>query len=121
MAVVTFKIPTRQVKGKGRNQQIINGVEERQGMVAWLPLGDEKVKFIIQQNAHGAYEALTHYASGMRVSGLNDVQVRWMVRYGHHAKLSPRRAAEEIWSQIVATKGVDEVRQKLASAEIINP
>lgn len=118
MADITFKVPAQHPKSKKAMEL------ERKGRVAWLQIGDRKVKFVLQQSAAavnaGEAAYLTHYASGLIFGNLNEVKVRYMLAKGHHAKLNDRDAAEELITERVAAFGADEVLKRLDAAPVIN-
>ncbi|SHG89112.1 hypothetical protein [Bradyrhizobium erythrophlei] len=115
MPTITFKVPGKRPRGHKIT------LSERTGRVAWLTIGDRKVKFVLQQSRLGKEaDTLTHYASGMVFGRLNDVKVRYMVAKGHHAKLTDREAAEMLVATKIDQIGAAKVLEVLDASETIN-
>lgn len=83
------------------------------GAVTHMRVGDRTHDFILQEDAEGKPDTLTHLRSGARVADLRPV----MQKHG----LSPRPAAAVALEEIVARLGVDRVNQAMAEAPVLNP
>jgi hypothetical protein len=120
MTTITFLVPTQNRRSKKTHNV------ERTGRVAWLRIGDRKVKFVLQQS-HSAVNAndkeailLTHYASGLIFGRLNEAKIRYMTSRGPYCIPNDRDAAELLIAEKVAAFGAEEVLKRLDAAPTIN-
>jgi hypothetical protein len=114
--VITFNVPVK-IKRKGV------ATEERQGLVAILNVGDASTveKFVLQFERNSKkVECLTHFASGFKISGINDVKIRQMIALGHNARMTDRQAAQQIINGLVGRFGSGEVLRRMHTAPILN-
>jgi hypothetical protein len=109
---ITYKVPTA-IRATGETR-----LEERSGKVAWLKVGETRVKFVLQG---GEGNTLVHFASGMVVGYLNPIKVEHMCRAGHNARMMSRKAAEVVIARAVARLGAQGLLAKLAAVPVINP
>jgi hypothetical protein len=113
---ITYLAPCKARKGRTITH------EERTGEPIMLPLGDRKVRFVIQDGAFAPeMKALVHRASGYRVGDLDPVKVRAMLAYGHAHHLTNRAAASQLLREAVAKLGADHVQRVIDAAPVINP
>lgn len=85
------------------------------GRVAILPIGKTKVKFFLHDGI------LSHFASGFRFGGLNDIKIRNMCVRGHHARMTDRQAALALIDRTIERiGGADKVLAAIAAAPVIN-
>jgi hypothetical protein len=91
------------------------------GKVAWFQIGNEKIKFFIQNCGLKGVQ-LTHFASGMTVANdgvLNSIKIssiHGIVSSVYTDREACRQALEKIEKKV----GLSAMITKLASAEIIN-
>jgi hypothetical protein len=107
---VTIKVPAMDKGG-------IVDVIPATGKVAWLKVGDRRVKFLIQDGPHGTPEFLTHFASGVKVGNINAIQIQSMCGAG---LVSPRRACEILIDKIVAQYGAQRFHAVIDRADVLN-
>jgi hypothetical protein len=83
------KLKTISIPCKGKTREMT-------GTVAILPIGDRKVRFLIERKEDGSLGSLTHNASGFAFArSLNRFAVSHLVRHGTYARRpSPRELAE---------------------------
>jgi hypothetical protein len=114
---VTIKAPIFDKKGKPE------GTIDVTGKVAYLMVGEQRHKFLIQDSAiEGSTEKyLTHYGSGAKIASLSPVILRQFVARGSYAaKLQHRKAAQILVCDLIAKHGADKVNEKINAATIIN-
>lgn len=116
MAKITFNVPAQ--ASRARSKPV---VMQKEGTVAYFPIGATQVKFVLQHGPSGKPVALTHYASGQIFGYLNGPKVEHMCARGHHARLSDRAAAKCLIERTVARIGADETLAKLAAVPVLNP
>ena len=112
--VITFKVPVKD-RDTGKVSTAV-----RSGTIAWLPVGDRKVCFVLQRDDDGKAHALAHYASGMLLGNLNSARIEVMCARGHHARLTPRGAALWLLDRAIRANGVEEVIHQLDKAPRLN-
>ena len=112
--VILFKVPVKDRE----TGEVSTAV--RSGTIAYLPVGDRKVCFVLQRDDDGKAHALAHYASGMLVGSLANARVQAMLARGHHARLTPRGAALWLIDRAIRANGVEEVLAKLDKAPRLN-
>lgn len=113
MATVTYKVPEVHKGGKIT-------YAEKSGDVAWLTIGDRKLKCVMQKD--GEYVDLVHYASGGRIirhDTIKGEQLRFYVQSGG-CKMTPREAAWSVLSGIIMNKGADHVLKVVDAAPVLN-
>ncbi|WP_166297124.1 hypothetical protein [Bradyrhizobium sp. 2S1] len=122
MTTITFKVPGTKPRGRKVHHY------ERSGKVAWLTIGERKVKFVLQGDHRAVAGAnpkadavyLTHHASGMIFGKINDLKIRHMCAAGHNAILTDREAAEKLIAEKLALLGPEKILAVLDAAEVIN-
>jgi hypothetical protein len=95
---------------------------EMAGTVAILPIGDRKVRFLIERKEDGSLGSLTHYASGFAFTrDLNRYAVSFLVQHSvYHRQPSPRELAEAAIADAVHSLGADKVLAIIDAAPVIN-
>ena len=99
-----------------------NKTRKLTGTVAILPIGDRKVRFLIERKEDGSLGSLTHYASGFAFArSLNHFAVSFLVQHGTYARQpSPRELAEAAIADAVFALGADKVLATIDAAPILN-
>ncbi|HEY2531893.1 MAG TPA: hypothetical protein VGJ20_28860 [Xanthobacteraceae bacterium] len=105
---ITFKVPTS-----------TGLTEDRTGTVAWIKVGNRKIKFVLQNEGIGAV-TLTHFASGYRFGSLNEARVEWMAIRGPYDPINNHGAAAFLIGKKIAEKGADKVLAVIDAAPVIN-
>lgn len=109
--LITFNTPAMDKK-----KNLI--VEERQGYVALLYVGNYQEKFVLQTERNGTdVQSLVHWASGYKLGDLNPIKVR---HWRSYSTMTDREAAKQLLADVVSRIGADAVREKLASVPVIN-
>jgi hypothetical protein len=95
---------------------------EMTGTVAILPIGERKVRFLIERTEDGSLGSLTHYASGYAFArSLHSFAVSHFVRHSPYARRpSPRELAEAAIADAVHKLGADKVLAIIDTAPVIN-
>jgi hypothetical protein len=99
---------TMRIACKGKKEVLVVGRKVN------LTVGDRKVAFFVHDGT------LSHFASGFRFGGLNDVKIREMCARGHNARLTDRQAAEILIARAIDRIGLDKVQATLAEVPTIN-
>jgi hypothetical protein len=109
------KLKTISIPCKGETREMT-------GTVAILPIGDRKVRFLIERKEDGSLGSLTHYASGFAFTrSLNHYAVSFLVQHGTYARRpSPRELAEAAIADAVYSIGIDKVLATIDAAPILN-
>ena len=87
------------------------------GKVAWLMVGEQRHKFLLQETPGITEVFLTHFASGYKLGSLSPIKFR-----NHRTgwRMLDRAAAIELIKELVASNGADRINVKLDSAPKIN-
>lgn len=95
---------------------------EMTGTVTILPIGDRKVRFLIERKEDGSLGSLTHYASGFAFArNLNHYAVSFLVQHGTYARQpSPRELAKAAIADAVYSIGIDKILATIDAAPILN-
>lgn len=110
--LITFKTPV--VTPKTREHTI----EDRQGYVVLLYVGNYQEKFVLQVERDGTKpEKLVHYASGYVFGDLNSMRIQCLRSY---SSLTDREAAKRLIDDVVAKRGADNVREIMAGMSVLN-
>lgn len=96
---------------------------EISGTIAILPVGDRKVRFLIERLSDGSLGSLTHVASGQAFTrNLKRFGVSFLVQHGTwHRAPTARELAEAAIADAVHTYGADAVLARIDAAPVINP
>ena len=100
-----------------------NKTREMTGTVAILPIGERKIRFLIERKEDGSLGSLTHYASGFAFArSLNHFAVSFLVQHGttYARQPSPRELAEAAIADAVYSIGIDKVLAAIDAAPILN-
>jgi hypothetical protein len=92
------------------------------GTVAVLPVGERKVRFLIERREDGSLGSLTHYASGYAFHrNLNRFAVSFLVQHSvYHRQPSPRELAEAAIADAVFAIGAEKVLATIDAAPMLN-
>jgi hypothetical protein len=99
-----------------------DGLFDMHGQIALLPIGDRKVRFLIERAADGSLGSLTHAASGRAFArSLKRFGVSFLVQHGTwHRKPTARELAIAAITDAVHTYGVEGVLSVLDAAPVVN-
>lgn len=95
---------------------------EMTGNIAILPVGDRKVRFLIERLSDGSLGSLTHVASGYAVvHALKRFGISYLVQHGTWRRApSARQLAEAAIADLIHTYGADEVLARFDSVPVLN-
>jgi hypothetical protein len=109
--LISFNVPVQDRKTKAIT------MEQKQGYVALLYVGNYQQKFVLQTNDIGEVKTLTHWASGMRVGDLDPIKVRYWTSY---SRMTDREAANHLLVDACVRIGTDKVLATMNAAPVIN-
>ena len=93
------------------------GIKTASGLVAFLMVGSEKHKFVLQDTGYFKTPQLTHFASGLTFGKLEYAILQSVIS---GRKISVRQAAKIKIAQMIKKVGIDRVLVTLSSAQVIN-
>lgn len=98
-----------------------SGAYEITGTIAILPIGDRKVRFLIERLPDGSLGSLTHVASGYAfANNLKRFGVSFLVQHGTwHRAPTARELAEAAIADAVHTYGLDNVLARIDEAPLL--
>jgi type IV secretory pathway component VirB8 len=116
MANVTYKTPGLDKKSR----KIV--YTEKRGDVAFMQIGERRVKCVLQRDDKESAPALVHYASGWVIVSRDAIHNYHLMQYVNaRVSLTWRHVAELVLANTIDQVGADKVLAKMDAAPVINP
>lgn len=99
-----------------------DGTFEISGQIVVLPIGDRRVRFLIEKTEAGTVGSLTHVASGRAFhKHLRAFAIEHLVRHGTmHRRPNNRELAEACVAAAIDRLGVETILATLDAAPVVN-